>query len=133
MHTKDNFVCAILFLILTFCFCRFLATLSSKRGKRKLVNGRFHCPRWLKHPKIPFFNLYYLSNLYSFLVMNFLLALVLCHLVQVRPVAEDEMFRVIRSGKRKSKYWFSLFVTWNMLNEKALFWMFIKLLISAFI
>ncbi|KAJ8645382.1 hypothetical protein MRB53_007130 [Persea americana] len=24
---------------------RFLATLSSKRGKRKLVNGRFHCPR----------------------------------------------------------------------------------------
>ena len=25
-------------------------------------------------------------------------------LFQVRPVAEDEMFRVIRSGKRKSMY-----------------------------
>ena len=25
--------------------------------------------------------------------------------LQVRPVAEEEMFKVLKTGKRKSKYW----------------------------
>lgn len=33
------------------------------------------------------------------------LLIAICATFQVRPVAEDEMFRVIRSGKRKSKYY----------------------------
>lgn len=36
--------------------------------------------------------------------------------LQVRPVAEDEMFKVVRTGKRKSKY----HIYWSKLNYQFL-------------
>jgi hypothetical protein len=79
--------------------CRFSATQSSKRGRKRLANGMFLCQRW-------FWNLntaspFLVASMSYFLLTQFLS-------FQVRPVAEEEMFKVLRTGKRKSKWWCNL-------------------------
>ncbi|KAF3786208.1 Ribosome biogenesis NSA2-like protein [Nymphaea thermarum] len=70
------------------------------KQKRKEKAGKWEVPL----PKPQGLGFDFLESIYSTLGMRVLYPYhVLCD--QVRPVAEDEMFRVVRSGKRKTKQW----------------------------
>lgn len=130
---KDNFGSWFSFTLLEvmwlFYIFRFSATPLSKRGRRRLGSGMFLYLRW---DCIQYFNLLPIPILqFAFplgrkrageaggdLPLWVITSMFDFSFPQVRPVAEDEMFKVVRTGKRKSKYYIYCFwyyeisVTW---------------------
>lgn len=108
-----------------FYIFRFSATPLSKRGRRRLGSGMFLYLRW---DCIQYFNLLPIPILqFAFplgrkrageaggdLPLWVIMYMFDFSFPQVRPVAEDEMFKVVRTGKRKSKYYIYCFWYYEM-------------------